>query len=822
MPFSRFPWRQSHTWIRWLNDRWWTRATAVAVAIALVAATVLTALLTRANTGPAVPPARHQQVIVAGMIPPVVARAKRVGRMDAGTRLQLSIGLRLTHRNDLKDFVANLENPHSSQYHHYLSPQAFADKYSPSAADATAVANFLRAAGLRVTGIAPNRLLIDASGSVGQVEQALGITIGRYQLGNTTYFAPDRDPMLPDNIAPLVQNIGGLDSFFRMTSHVRIGHPGQTPIATPAASSGASPRAALQQALAPADVRSAYDVAPLLTALNANHANGYGNVAVFELAPYIPTDINTFRSTYSLPAAAINNVSVDGGAVTCAGSGSACDVSGVAEADLDVEMVAGLAPNATQYVYAGPNTNTGVNDTYTRIVNDNAAHVITTSWGVCEPFAQQNELTVLDNIFLQAKTHGQTIFAAAGDSGSDDCQGGGDTGFGMPPAVDAPASDPNVVGVGGTSLTMTGIGTSGAAYGSEMVWNDSYGAGGGGLSSYFSQPAWQSGAGTSNAYSVGQRQVPDVAADADVATGYAIYCTSAVDCGSIGWLQFGGTSAAAPLWAAIYDDMDAYFQPSHAGSPIGWVNQKLYQLMANSQTHTPYHDVTAGNNDFDYTTPPFQGDYPAGACYDLTTGVGTPDAWNIAQDISAGVQTGGGGLCPASTTTTTNLIQDGGFENIGAGLSSPWQTFSLRGNHVITSNGPRGGSLYSFQACQSPGCDDRVWQSVTVPAVVHTATLSFWVQGLTTWLYLTSTPPCLDHFYVTLATPDGTVFDAVQATCKMYAFGYMLESIPVTSALQAHQGQQVIVQFRATNTNLAPAPGYYSYWFVDDVALNVS
>jgi hypothetical protein len=93
------------------------------------------------------------------------------------------------------------------------------------------------------------------------------------------------------------------------------------------------------------------------------------------------------------------------------------------------------------------------------------------------------------------------------------------------------------------------------------------------------------------------------------------------------------------------------------------------------------------------------------------------------------------------------------------------------------------------------------------------ASLAYWV---------TPNPPCLDHFSVTLAKPDGTVIDTVQSTCSLIAVGYTIESFNVTAALQQLVGQQVVVMFRGTAANLAGAPGAYSYWFVDDVSLAVT
>jgi subtilase family serine protease len=246
-------------------------------------------------------------------------------------------------------------------------------------------------------------------------------------------------------------------------------------------------------------------------------------------------------------------------------------------------------------------------------------------------------------------------------------------------AVLSPASDPYVVGVGGTTLTLSGGG-----YGSEITWNDlpthnnPIGTGGGN-SAFFGRPSWQVGLNLPNN---GVRLVPDVAANADPYAGYSIYCSSTVSSSSggcnipgygTGWEIWGGTSAAAPLWAGILADINGYLI-ANSVSPTGWVNSTLYQLLGSIQTYSPFHDVTSGNNDEGYGS----GGFSASACYDRVTGVGTPDAWDMARDIRGGVHTFGGGPCPLHTGT--DLIQDGGFETV----PGPWQLFSQGGYQRCT------------------------------------------------------------------------------------------------------------------------------------------
>jgi len=147
-----------------------------------------------------------------------------------------------------------------------------------------------------------------------------------------------------------------------------------------------------------------------------------------------------------------------------------------------------------------------------------------------------------------------------------------------------------------------------------------------------------------NQYSNGNREVPDVSADADPATGYSVYCTvSASGCPSAGWIVVGGTSAAAPLWAGSTASMNEYLQ-KQGKSRIGFANPVLYGLAGKQQQYPPFHDVTSGNNLY----------YPATTAYDQASGWGSPDIYNIARDIA-----GGTGPNPSPTSSPTGTPTPG-------------------------------------------------------------------------------------------------------------------------------------------------------------------
>jgi subtilase family serine protease len=270
-------------------------------------------------------------------------------------------------------------------------------------------------------------------------------------------------------------------------------------------------------------------------------------------------------------------------------------------------------------VYEAPNNASGLISLYESMVTADAP-VISTSWGLCEADMSTSTLTAENAIFQEAAVQGEAVFAAAGDDGSDDCQS-------SKRAVDDPASQPYVTGVGGTTMASDVPGAP------QSVWNDGAGAGGGGVSRDWAQPSYQSGfaqtqsqisctpmpGGTGSSTTC--REVPDVSADADPSTGYDIYWSN-------GWLSAGGTSAAAPTWASLAALADSSNACTSAGVRVGFADALLYSLPASD-----FNDVTMGTNAYGGL-----GGYPAASGYDMSSGLGTPN---------------GGTLLPALCGTTT-------------------------------------------------------------------------------------------------------------------------------------------------------------------------
>ncbi|MGI8711980.1 MAG: putative Ig domain-containing protein, partial [Solirubrobacteraceae bacterium] len=404
---------------------------------------------------------------------------------------------------------------------------------------------------------------------------------------------------------------------------------------------------ACAQAQASAPRQYAYTIDEIASAYGFSGLYGIGDqgagstIALYELEPNDPADIAAYQSCYGTHASVVYT-SVDGGAGRGAGSG---------EAALDIENTIGLAPASHLLVYQGPNANSGAPgsgpyDIFSAIVNQDRASVVSVSWGECENALGPSDASAENTLFEQAAVQGQSIVSAAGDSGAQDCDVPGaapDT----RPAVDDPAGQPFVTGVGGTSLTALGPPPV------ESVWDNagtptggvlSAGAGGGGLSAFWSMPAAQ----TDAAAALGVRQVaravgachrsggscravPDVAADADPNTGYQIYWngSDSVPGEPAGWQGIGGTSGAAPVWAALLALADS--SPACAGSAIGYAGPALYRA-ASADYATDFHDVTLGENDFTATNG---GQFAAVPGYDLASGLGSPNAAALTSSLCA-------------------------------------------------------------------------------------------------------------------------------------------------------------------------------------------
>jgi len=616
--------------------RAWCAITAGLAGLAgvLLSAPPASARLSAPTAGAAQRAARARPLRI-GAHPVVPRTARKIGLEPAGASLHLEIGLRVRNQAALASFIAGLSDRGSPMFHHFLQPAQFGTRFGPTVAQVARVDAALRSAGLVPGPVARDRLAIPVHASATAAERAFATPLIRYRLaGGQVAYANSAAPRIPAAAAPYVSGVLGLDTvnvpdslairpgaprgrIRAMTSASAASAVGPS-VAGPSAAVGPRPcQAAMQAALDygsyTADQLAAhYGMSPLY---GLNDLGQQIHVALVEFEPDSPSDISAYLSCYQLHTT-VNYLKVDGGAGSGAGSG---------EAAIDIEDLAGLAPDVTIDVYQAPNTD--AYDEYQAIIDAKKPDpVVSTSWGLCELYSDPSLITMEHSLFEQAAAQGQTVLAAAGDSGSTDCLGAGGADAASLAVAD-PASQPYVVGVGGTSVSAT----------PETAWNDAGGAGGGGVSSVWCMPSYQympNIPGLMSKYSqadasctgAGQkpyrRQVPDVSADADPSSGYTIYYDGT-------WTAFGGTSAAAPLWAAVAALTDASpFCHAYGSGNAGVQPAGLYDLASVARSYVygsgeALGDVTSGTDD-DASSGYTGGLYPATTGYDMATGLGTP------------------------------------------------------------------------------------------------------------------------------------------------------------------------------------------------------
>jgi kumamolisin len=562
-----------------------------------------------------------------GHVPALIQQSQLLGPTDPNTSISLTIGLRLRNQATLQAYVNNATHPHVTMTRRYLTPDQVTSTFGPLPSSTQAVMDYMQKAGFTVTTTYKQHLLIDFHGTIGQAEQAFQVQINNYRApSGRIFYATPTNPSVPSTLAGIIQSVSGLDNATQF-SHPPVLSPKQlnAQARVNANCAGAG------QGYTPSQIASAYNLNGLYNA--GFHGEGQ-IVALYELDDYAQSDISAYTACYGGASVPISRISIAGGI-----SGPGSDAI---EVELDMELILSAAPRlAGLRIYEAPNSDTGALDAWAQIISD-AVPIVSTSWGACEPVVTQSYATLENDLLMVAIAQGQSIFVSSGDHGTNDCIG--TNGPQTTETVDDPASQPYVTAVGGTSLA---IGANNS-YGGETVWqgisNGFFVGSGGGISSFWAMPNWQQGSGvishfssqqTCVAYSGGKgycREVPDVALNADPNTGYPVYCTvKAANCSPASpWSVVGGTSAAAPLWAAM--NALANEKSLHDGNfNLGFLNPLLYQIEQNTggtSYANDFHDITSGSNSaFN------DGKYPAGPGYDMATGLGSYNALALAGDL---------------------------------------------------------------------------------------------------------------------------------------------------------------------------------------------
>ncbi|MGA7045325.1 MAG: S53 family peptidase [Candidatus Sulfotelmatobacter sp.] len=499
----------------------------------------------------------------------------------------VDVTIRLRSRAGKKPIVNPDEFTKPIEKRTILSRKEFEQRHGADPKSIALVESFARTHKLLVREKSPARRTVILSGTVAAMNEAFGVELKEYQHPTGRYRGRTGSIHLPAELHDVVEGVFGLDNRPQAKPHFRRRHG-------PAGARAA----AVSLSYTPTQVASLYNF--------PSGVNGSGEcIGLIELGGgYNPTDLSNYWSQLKLTKTpTVSSVSVGNGSNNPTGDPNGPD----GEVMLDIEVSGSIAPGAKIVAYFADNTDAGFLNAITTAVHDstNNPSVVSISWGGPESSWTQQAMTSMDEAFQSAAAMGVTVCVAAGDDGSTD---GVTDGLNH---VDFPASSPNVLACGGTHLV-----ASGNTITSETVWNElanNEGATGGGVSDAFPLPSWQSGAGVppsaNPTHNVG-RGVPDVAGDADPTTGYVTRVDGQPD-------VIGGTSAVAPLWAALI----ALINES-IGKPAGFINPLLSQ---NAGKAADFNDITSGNN----------GAYSAGPGWDACTGLGSPVGSQVAAVLGA-------------------------------------------------------------------------------------------------------------------------------------------------------------------------------------------
>jgi kumamolisin len=543
----------------------------------------------RAGAGPA------NGDVVADPVDLLAVGARDEGRAASGTLLGLAVVLQYRNQDRLDRLVANQQTKGSAAYHRWLTDDEFGSRFAPSQSSYDRVAASLRRAGIHVVGSSANRTVLDATGSVSAIERYFDTKIHTVRLRGSSGLANVTAARVPRDLTGVVLSVDGLSTIpVAAPLHVpatlgavRSIRPARSPSSRLFGPVGA---ATGLQGYGPAAFEAAYD----MPALHAGGPDGYYDgagrtAAVIMDGDFEDGDLTEFLKYFSIKrTAGVTRVRLNGGPLP---GDQAIDS---VETTLDVEAIAANASGAKVVVYEIPSlSDANITNAFAKVVSDNVAEVVNSSFGGCEA-ALGKAVRSWSALAEQGLAKGVSFAAASGDSGGLLC-------------TLAPASSPYFVAVGGTALEIGPLG----AWQAEIGWSGS----GGGVSAMFAEPSWQSAAPGMNARG---RNVPDLAFDADPNVGTAFYYDGT-------WNgpdnPLGGTSLASPLFCAAAVEMNQV-----KGARLGLSGASFYSTWSTGGygTTTPlFHDITIGSN----------GAFAAQPGYDLVTGIGTIDAWNILQTM---------------------------------------------------------------------------------------------------------------------------------------------------------------------------------------------
>jgi kumamolisin len=498
-----------------------------------------------------------------------------VGQCDPNEQIDVVVMLRRQNEAAFRQLMSRIDADEADAVP--VSREEFAKRFGASAEDVAKTQAFAKQHGLKVVRVDAAARSVVLSGSIAQFSQAFSVKLERFEHRETGPYRGRSGPVhVPDEMKDLVTAVLGLDNRPQARPHFRFRPP------IKAARGGSS---------------TSYTPLDLARLYNFPAGDGSGQcVGIIELGGgYSESDLSSYFSQLGVSLPDVVSVGVDQADNSPSGNPNGPD----GEVTLDIEIVGAIVPGARIAVYFTTNSDAGFIDAVNRAIHDetNKPSVVTISWGGPESSWTAQSQSAFNDVLQSAAALGVTVCVASGDSGSGDGATDGKN------HVDFPAASPYVLACGGTNLTASANGIR-----EEVVWNDGEegGAGGGGVSAVFALPVWQAGLSVTRSKggesALTKRGVPDVAGDASPLTGYDVLIDGTTT-------VVGGTSAVAPLWAALIARINAA-----AGKPAGFLNPKLYKAQ------DPCNDITQGNN----------GSFAASAGWDACTGLGSPDGGKIA------------------------------------------------------------------------------------------------------------------------------------------------------------------------------------------------